>query len=1001
MARGASADPAMAVEPVALPRARLVEQVLGRSEAVLVEAGGGYGKTVLVDQVTRTAGTGVLVPLPRRDIVDVEHLKALLLDAAQPDPVSNRPRVAYSGPVDLDDLVDRRGGSAVLLVDNAPSLTDDAAEWLAEFARDSLPHLRLVASGRVMPQPLAALELDGAATRIDSDDLRLSSEESQALISMRLGQDDGERLWSALHHFSEGWVALLLLVIRRLERSADRWAAAADLLRHPALIAQLVDYYATELADPDRELMVQLAHFSMVSETLADALGSRGLLRRLSQAGIPFSQGTDGWWRLSQTVKEHLTTLGPLDAEVAHRAAPLLAAQGAELTAAELLLESGDPDAATMLVAQMPAGRIDTHDPRALIRLMARLGPATESAPRALLHLARVYGNVGLLGEEREAIDRAFAAVQARGTHDDLAVEIEAESLFQRAFVAGPEVVARIEELLETAAKGSRGRARLLDALGVVLSGGPDEHKLRRAENAMRQAAILWTDLGEPSRAATIQRGLAVRVLDALGKHEDAVRLLRNLRGTSETPYGRMLCLVFEARALALGGEADSIDAVIDEARSLGELLGIDWVAGHTAWSGLLAAANDGVASTVRARLAEAESLLGQLAEDAGGVQFLCEAADACASIEAYDDAERLLTAAQDHRSEDPALVAFTEAGIAARRCDVGAADALGGLLESAAITPGLRWKAELLRGYALVTAGDLVGAHRCLDASLERVAGIGQPGLADRREARVLDTLRAAVRHVVDHDVAVGEADTTYEVRLLGGFEIRRDGELIASPIGRAADLVKWVGLAGGRASVEAVVELLWPDEMPGIGLRRLKNVLSRSRAAYGPLIHRDGSHLTLVDCSIDLVRFENAAGQVALGRGAERVTHARHALALYTGPVLPDDVYDDRIDQRREAARRRALSLVDVVLTAVLVTGDLDAAVAVLQMAIDNDPGDQERPLRVARALVYAGRGLEARSLARQAIALATEYGMPPAAEWEELNLVGGPAAAPGLGR
>jgi DNA-binding SARP family transcriptional activator len=308
--------------------------------------------------------------------------------------------------------------------------------------------------------------------------------------------------------------------------------------------------------------------------------------------------------------------------------------------------------------------------------------------------------------------------------------------------------------------------------------------------------------------------------------------------------------------------------------------------------------------------------------------------------------------------------------------------------------------KAELLRGYAAVTAGDLLGARRCLDASLEQAAGIGQPGLADRRERRVLDTVRAAVSQVVDRDDVNAEVRNTYEVRLLGGFEIRRNGELIASPNGRAADLVKWVSLAGGRASVEGVVELLWPDELPGIGLRRLKNVLSRSRASYGPLIHRDGSHLTLVDCRVDLVRFENAASQVALGRGAERVAHARQALTLYTGPVLPDDLYDDRIDQRREAVRRRALSLVDVVLTAVLVTGDLDAAMAVLQMAIDNDSGDQERPLRVARALVYAGRGLEARSLARQAVASATEYGMSPAAEWTELNLLGAPARARDLG-
>jgi len=182
-------------------------------------------------------------------------------------------------------------------------------------------------------------------------------------------------------------------------------------------------------------------------------------------------------------------------------------------------------------------------------------------------------------------------------------------------------------------------------------------------------------------------------------------------------------------------------------------------------------------------------------------------------------------------------------------------------------------------------------------------------------------------------------------------------------------------------------VVEALWPDELPGVGLRRLKNVLSRSRATYGPLVARDGRLLRLTACGLDLSRLEQRAYEVAAARGDERVARAREALACYTGPLLPDDLYDELISQRRVAVRRRVLGLIDVVLAADLASGDLDAAVAVLQTAMELDPFDQERSLRVARALVDVGRDLEAHSLAAQVVGAAEEVGLPAAVEWREL--------------
>ncbi|HMG45323.1 MAG TPA: BTAD domain-containing putative transcriptional regulator [Acidimicrobiales bacterium] len=954
-----------------LLRSQLVDGVLAAPGAVLVEAGGGFGKSVLADQVIDAAGTGCVLRLPRREPVDVGEIEVLVDDALR----------AGAAAVPAE--------SALLVVDDVQTLTDDAAWWLADRVRDrDLPAVRLVACGRTVPRPLAALEFDGTATLFHTDDLRLTPEESRALVHMELDEADAERLWSALHHFSTGWIALLMLVLRRLSRAADPTGTAADLLRHPAVIGQLIDHYASELDPVDRELFVQLAHFPMVNESVADALGSRGLLRRLSHAGIPFAVGVDGWWRLSSTVKEHVVAQAPLDPELAKRGAPLLVAQGAELAAAGLLADSGDDEAAALLISQLPTGRIDAMDPRAFMRLVGRLGSAADDAPRVLLHLARTHGNVGQLVEEREMVERAMLAVEKSDLLDepDIAVEVEAESLFLRALINDTAAEPRIDALLGEAQRGSRGQARLLEALSVLLSERPDEMSLRRAENAMRQAAITWYELGEPTRAASVQRGLAMRVLWALGKFGVASALLEKLGLTSETSYDRMLCLVFRARFLALAGEGGRVDAVLHEALSLAELLDVGWVTGYTAWTRLLVAANEDDPDRVLEQLTLAEANLGQLGDDAGGLLFLCEAAEACAVVGADGQADRLLDIARARRDEDPVVVTLTEACLDGRDGVAEAATRLGDLLDAGTVAPGMRWKVELLKGHAELAAGNVGAAGRSLQEALDHAARIGHPELAERRESRVLDTLRSAVvtDAIVGSPSVEGDA---YEVTVLGRFSVLRGGEELVCPPGRPTDLVKYVAVAGGSAQVERVVEALWPDEEPGVGLRRLKNVLSRSRAAYGPLVERDGRLLRFAACGIDLSRLEQRAYEVAAGRGAERVARAREALACYTGPLLPDDLYDDLISQRRESLRRRVLGLIDVVLAADLTSGDLDSTVAVLQTAMELDQFDQERPLRVARALIDVGRDLEAHSLAAQVVGAAEELGLPPAVEWREL--------------
>ncbi|MQS05645.1 hypothetical protein FNX48_000145 [Streptomyces sp. IF17] len=968
-----------------VPRQRLVEEILHARHSVLIEAGGGFGKSVLTQQVH--AGGGLGVYLPREGPVTADELTSAIREAAEQHAGCPPPRGTGVGRW-ISELLAAPTGTGMLVVDNAEALTDDAAAWLADLAQDRTLPLRVLVSSRLLPAPLAAMEFRGTAERFNTQDLRLTQDEATALARIEIGDEDGERLAATLHDLSGGWVALLMVMLRRIAREPDRMAAATGLLRHPGLIRQLMDHYAAALDPGDRYLLTQVAAFPMVNDTLVEALGEPGLLRRLIRAGIPFAVGADGWSRLCSESKEPLTALAPLDPAIARRAAPQLMAQGAELAAASLLVDCGDPEQAAMLIAKLPTSRINQLDPVEFIHLMARLGPAAEAAPQVLLHLARAHRNVGQLAEEREVLGRALRVVREQDTDGDLGVEVESEWLIQRALLRDPDVLNRVERLLAEAAEGTRAQAGLLEALGVALSDRPDGPSLRRAENAMRQAAIIWGELGEPARVAAVQRRLATHILLAQGKTGEGALLLRRLGATSGTQFDRMLCLVMEARLLALSGEAEQAPAALDDALRLAELLRIDWVAGHAAWTRLILAANEHDKPGVLEQLARAEAHLGQMIPDSGGLQFLCEAADACAAVGAEAPSARLIAAAREHRIEDPVTVALTEAFIDARRGKPDAAEVLQRMLEDHEIAPWLRWKAELLTGYVRHAVGHIDAAGRRMLIALDRAASLGHPDLPDRREPQVVGVLRSAIRLTPAAVTETAAPDGCYEVRVLGGFEVRQ-GSRVLQGTGRASQLVKHLVLAGGSVRVETIVEMLWPGELPGVGQRRLKNVLTRARATYGSLVTRAGGMLCLAPCRVDLHVFEDLARAVAAAQHDERVSRARHALAAFSGLLLPDDLYCDRIAKRREVVRHRVLGLIDVVLSAALEAGDMEQAMDRLETAMELDPYDQERPLRVARSLVAGRRYLEAGDLAARVIAAANELGLPFAVEWEELAL------------
>ena len=155
-------------------------------------------------------------------------------------------------------------------------------------------------------------------------------------------------------------------------------------------------------------------------------------------------------------------------------------------------------------------------------------------------------------------------------------------------------------------------------------------------------------------------------------------------------------------------------------------------------------------------------------------------------------------------------------------------------------------------------------------------------------------------------------EAPVKVEVRLLGGFQVRVDGQTL--PPHRwsrrhGAALVKLLALAPGRClHREQVIDALWPDLRLDHAAPRLHKAAHYARRALG---HRsavvlDADTVRLCpddDVQIDGTRFQQQA-ESAVTDGS--IAAAKAALASYGGELLPQDLYEPWAEQSRQHLSR-----------------------------------------------------------------------------------------------
>ncbi len=226
-------------------------------------------------------------------------------------------------------------------------------------------------------------------------------------------------------------------------------------------------------------------------------------------------------------------------------------------------------------------------------------------------------------------------------------------------------------------------------------------------------------------------------------------------------------------------------------------------------------------------------------------------------------------------------------------------------------------------------------------------------------------------------------------EIHLLGQFSVSQNGAPAAVPLGHAAQALKIVALFR-RISVDELAEVLWPGAGPGVGTRRLRNILWRIKSSSGDLLARRDNFICLEHGVItDVAVFEEAAAKALKGDLGLESAHslAREAIQAYGGELLPSDRYADWTTGPREALTQLRLQLLDLMLTHALREGNRQEAFSLLEDLIDADPYEERYYTQLATLHLEAGNRSRMRATVSRGERMLADLGVQPSQGFVEL--------------
>jgi len=257
-----------------------------------------------------------------------------------------------------------------------------------------------------------------------------------------------------------------------------------------------------------------------------------------------------------------------------------------------------------------------------------------------------------------------------------------------------------------------------------------------------------------------------------------------------------------------------------------------------------------------------------------------------------------------------------------------------------------------------------------------------------------------AEVCHVRDWVVldGAGRDEPLVRVELLGKFCVKALGAEVRGGLRtKARELLAFHLLHPEGATVEAMVEALWPEADTGRGSEwfwtALGNLRSRLRAASG---HSDLKVIDRVEdlyriearlFDVDLWRFEEALEAMAgAGDDAAMAAALQRAADEYGGDLLAGDEWQ-WAQAPRDDVRHRAVDVLAAVAELHLRAGDSEAALGALEQALQVEPLAEELYRRAMALHARLSRPDGVRGLFRLLQARLAAVGEAPAPPTEQL--------------
>jgi DNA-binding SARP family transcriptional activator len=515
------------------------------------------------------------------------------------------------------------------------------------------------------------------------------------------------------------------------------------------------------------------------------------------------------------------------------------------------------------------------------------------------------------------------------------------------------------------------GRAML--ASGQALAWIGTDESTRESHRAFAEAVDRFAAMGrrEWQGSALLRRGYSAcyQFGDIIMAEELISQALEAYPPESDRLAG---ALASYADVLIELGQFDRADEVLDRADVLAQRDGHEVARGGIPYSRAVVAAARRDARATERLLVETERAASELDwfKTHIGTTFLLEAAEMLDRVGLTDQGQRYFERARERAGDRDDEVIQTRAVMSARSGDPEQALAD---LQRVARTDWLEkrvvWRHSLLIAWATFRASR-EGAGELTARALQQAQNCGTLKIATAGEPEIVAALAPFAERAgsaLARGLLLEHADVI--VRVFGRPTVTRaDGNSLALPPGMPGELIRMLALHEQGLSVDVVLDTLFRDAPADAARQRLRQVLSRARAAVGDIIVRDEDRLRLVPAWVDVREFLAASRRVRGEQNQRAVLFAYAALALHGGSLLPDDTYAEWSEETRDEVTSHQLALLDLVAADAAARGSHREAITALEAAVREDPDEPSRRSAITEHLRALGSNQAAEHLARR---------------------------------